>query len=280
MAKLVADCATKLDLESHKKLLSATQFDLEVLRTDFDNSLGVVNQLSNSQCSQSNRISALESSVAGKIDRSEVDHLQGLVAKVLLYDAFKTDTIESLQQLHVFRLSASARLGEHDAHLVGVDEEVRRLHESLALAATKRDTKALALELQAQEDMIRLCSSKDSVAKVTTCYQHEVAAHNYVGITLTGICICLCTQVESSVARTQKHVAHIDGQIRSIEVQAGLIAGELETKASLAALRECVTRRHYEQAVAALGAELELKCTQTSVSALQNHLQVLTYGGE
>lgn len=169
LAKLVSDCTTKLELESHKKLLSATQFDLEVLRTDFNNSLGVIDQLSNSQCSQSNRISALESSVAGKIDRSEVDHLQGLVAKVLLYDAFKTDTTESLHQLHAFRLSASDRLGEHDAHLEGVDEEVRRLHESLALTATKRDTKALALELQAQEDMIRLCSSKDSVLKVATC---------------------------------------------------------------------------------------------------------------
>lgn len=90
----------------------------------------------------------------------------------------------------------------------------------------------------------------------------------------------LLLQVESSVAQTQKHVANIDTQIRSIEVQAGLIVGELETKASLAALRECVTRRHYEQAVAALGAELELKCAQTTVSALQSHLQVSTYGGE
>ena len=81
-------------------------------------------------------------------------------------------------------------------------------------------------------------------------------------------------QVESSLAQTQRHVAHMDTQIHSIEVQAGLIVGELETKASLAALRECVTRRHYEQAVAALGAELELKCTHTTVSKLQSDLQV------
>lgn len=79
------------------------------------------------------------------------------------------------------------------------------------------------------------------------------------------------------MTQTQKHVAHIDTQIHSLEVQAGLIVGELETKASLAALRECVTRRHYEQAVAALGAELELKSAQTTVSVLQSELQVAAH---
>lgn len=84
-------------------------------------------------------------------------------------------------------------------------------------------------------------------------------------------------QVESSLTQTQKHVAHIDTKIYSLEVQAGVIVGELETKASLAALRECVTRRHYEQAVAALGAELELKSAQTTVSVLQSELQVAAH---
>ena len=169
LAKLLSECATKLELESHKKQLSATHFDLEVLRTDFNNSLGIVDQLSNSQCSQSNRISSLESSVAGKLDRSEADHLQSLVAKVLLYDAFKTDTTESLQALQAFRVDALKRLEEHDAQLQGVDEEVRHLREVLAMAATKRDTKALALELQAHEDLIRRCSSKDALLQVGGC---------------------------------------------------------------------------------------------------------------
>ena len=84
-------------------------------------------------------------------------------------------------------------------------------------------------------------------------------------------------QVESSLTQTQKHVAHTDTQIHNLEVQAGVIVGELETKASLAALRECVTRRHYEQAVAALGAELELKSAQTTVSVLQSELQVAAH---
>lgn len=166
----MSECATKLEFESHKKILSATQFDLEVLRADFNSSLGVVDQLSHSQLSQSNRISALESSVAGKIDRSEVDHLQSLVAKVLLYDAFKTDTTESLRQLHSFRVGALDRLGGIDGHVEGLVEELRRLHEAVALTASKRDVKALATELQIHEDLIRLCSSKEALLKVINRY--------------------------------------------------------------------------------------------------------------
>lgn len=155
-----------MELESQKKELSATQLDLAVLRKDFDISLGVVDQLSNSQCSQSHRISALECSVAGKLDRSEADHLQSLVAKVLLYDAFKTDTTDALKHLHAFRLSALDRLGGLDRHLEGVDEEVRSLQEGLALTASKRDVKALALELQVHDDLIRLCATKDALSQV------------------------------------------------------------------------------------------------------------------
>lgn len=166
LAKIVSECATKIELESHRKDLSATQYDLTVLRKDFDASLGVIDQLSNSQYSQSHRISALESSVAGKIDRSEVDHLQSLVAKVLLYDAFKTDTTDALKQLHFFRLSALDRLGGLDKHQEEVDEEVRALHEGLTLTASKRDVKALALELQAHEDLIRLKAAKDELSQV------------------------------------------------------------------------------------------------------------------
>lgn len=69
-------------------------------------------------------------------------------------------------------------------------------------------------------------------------------------------------------------MSRVDAQILSLDERAGQIVDELETKATLAALRECVTRRHYEQAVAALGAELELKCSQSTVSSLTCHVQV------
>lgn len=80
--------------------------------------------------------------------------------------------------------------------------------------------------------------------------------------------------MEADLRNTNNHITQSDAHILGLEEQAGQIISDLETKATLVALRECVTRRHYEQAVAALGAELELKCAQSTVSTLQNSVTV------
>lgn len=166
LAKLVSECATKLDLEVVRKDISGTQFDLQVLRKDFNTSLGVIDELSNSQYHQSNRISTLESSVAGKIDRSEVDHLQSLVAKVLLYDSFKTNTTVVLDQYQAFRDQTLGRLEGHDQHLAAADTELRLLGEGLSLTASKRDARALAQELQQHDELLKLCATKKELEEV------------------------------------------------------------------------------------------------------------------
>ena len=160
------ECATKLELADEKNELKATKEKLAVLRTDFDNSLGVVDQLSNSQLHQSNRIGVLESTVAGKLDRSECDHLQSLVAKVLFYDAFKADTTASLQELHAFRASTELRCTGYDSQLTSVEEELQLLSQGLSRAATKKELHLLAKELQVHEGKLTTCASKVSVAEV------------------------------------------------------------------------------------------------------------------
>lgn len=80
--------------------------------------------------------------------------------------------------------------------------------------------------------------------------------------------------MDDDLGRTKNRLQESNKHIHALEDQAAKILGELELKATLVALRECVTRRHYEQAVAALGAELELKCTHTTVTTLQTKHQV------
>lgn len=63
-------------------------------------------------------------------------------------------------------------------------------------------------------------------------------------------------------------------EIGRLQERAGELGTELGTKASLHALRECVTRRHYEQAVSALGAAVEHKAAQVSLDSVQSKLQV------
>ena len=65
-----------------------------------------------------------------------------------------------------------------------------------------------------------------------------------------------------------------DARIGALQASTAALGSELATKATVQAVRECVTRRHYEQAVAALGSELERRAPQTSVNSLDSQLQV------
>lgn len=164
--KLVNECATKLELEVQKKELSGVQFNLETLRVDFNHSLGVIDELSNSQCHQSNRITVLEGSVAGKLDRSECDHLQSLVAKVLLYDGFKTDTTEAVKQLQAFRSMSLNRYDTYDEHLCSLDGDLQQLQRALSLTATRKEVHQLGKEIVAVETRLDTCASADTVSQV------------------------------------------------------------------------------------------------------------------
>ncbi len=164
--KLVNECSTKLELEVQKKELSGVQFNLETLRVDFDHSLGVIDELSNSQHHQSNRIAVLEGSVAGKLDRSECDHLQSLVAKVLLYDGFKADTTEAVKQLQAFRSMSLGRYDAYDQHLGTVDEDLRQLHKALTLAATRKEVHQLGKEIVSIEHRLESCVGVNTVSQV------------------------------------------------------------------------------------------------------------------
>lgn len=140
--------------------------DLETLRVDFDHSLGVIDELSSSQCHQSNRISVLEGSVAGKLDRSECDHLQSLVAKVLLYDGFKTDTTEAVKKLQAFQSMSLNRYGAYDEHLGSVDADLQQVHRALSLTATRKEVHQLGKEIVTMGHRLDGCASVHTVSQV------------------------------------------------------------------------------------------------------------------
>lgn len=162
------ECATKVELEVQKKELSGVQFDLSELRGDYERSLGVLDNLSKSQYHQSERIGALESAVAGKIDRAECDHLQSLVAKVLLYDAFKADTIEALKRLHKFRDESLLRDEGFEGYLAALGRELKDAQSVLSRTATKKDTHQLAHELQDLERRLQEYARNDALSEVST----------------------------------------------------------------------------------------------------------------
>ncbi|KAJ1438781.1 hypothetical protein B484DRAFT_444391 [Ochromonadaceae sp. CCMP2298] len=246
LTELVHECATKLELDGTRKELAAARHDASVLRVDFEHSLAVVDQLSSAQLHQNNRTQTLESSVAGKIDRAECDHLQSLVSKVLLYDAFKSDTTQAMQELQHFRERSLQQYTQYEQQLSSLDAELQQAMLGLSRAATKKEAHALAKELQQHEQKLSQCATIADVQKI----RDDLGA---AGGGLQGA----------------------NQRITALEGQAGELQQGLGTKASLADLRQCVTRTHYEQAVQALGAELENRAPQSSMHRLDHTVQVL-----
>lgn len=127
----------------------------------------MIDGLSKSQFHQSERIGSLETSVAGKIDRSECDHLQSLVAKVLLYDSFKNDTVKTMDLLLNFRDDSLDRHNTIQSRLFEISEELRKVWVDLDHTATLDETKLLAQELNDLRKGIDNCATLELVSEVS-----------------------------------------------------------------------------------------------------------------
>ncbi len=78
-----------------------------------------------------------------------------------------------------------------------------------------------------------------------------------------------------AVLKTAQHgIAAAAANIVAIDASIADINEALVTKATVREVRECVTRRHYEQAVAALGADLDTRSTQQYADQLRDQLRV------
>jgi hypothetical protein len=73
--------------------------------------------------------------------------------------------------------------------------------------------------------------------------------------------------------RTDERLTSCDLEVKALQSTSTQLQSELTTKASVAAVRECVLRRHYQEAVSALGGELERKTAQSVTNALDARMQ-------
>lgn len=160
------DCVTKVEFDDHREVFSNMQKDLSFLRNDFTKSLEVSDQISKAQLHQSARITSVENSIAGKLDRSECDHLTSLVAKVSLYDAFKNESTLNISKLQQFQNDALDRFGTQDLHFMALDNAVDYLSVEVRAAATKNEFSILSEKTNQLTDSIKLFASKASLIEV------------------------------------------------------------------------------------------------------------------
>jgi hypothetical protein len=184
------------------------------------------------------RVTGIEGLVACKLDRSELGHIEALAARLQQHEDFKQLTSDSLIKLdksieHLITATngQTIRIKQTDNNLQGVLTEIRKL-------APKSETRALAKEIEVQAAATKLCAREDALNLLTS-------------------------QV------LEVNVKILEGKEHSVEIKkiATETVIEMTNKANVQDVRACVIRKHYDQAVTALGAAIDDK-------ARQEHLQI------
>jgi len=222
------------------------QFNLSELRNDFDTTLSVIDQLSNSQLHSNNRINNLETNIISKIDRSECDHLESLVAKVMLYDSFKANSIATLERLEKIQVSTINQHNIYDNEINNIYQQLQQAMYEITQSSTKYDTNHLKKQLSQHDDLIKDLASKTFVES-------------------------LQQQIQSITIKCLNNIS----EINKLDQRLTIVDDELIKKTPLVLLkRDYVTRIHYEQAFNTLSTEIEYRANQTTVVMIQNELKV------
>lgn len=246
LTKVITEFATKKDIEQQKQITMNIQLHLTELSNDFNISLNVIDQLSKSQLHCNNRINNLENNLVNKIDRSECDHLESLVAKVMLYDNFKVNSIIALERLDKFQSSTIIQNDSYNNKLKNIHEQLQQVTYDITQTSTKHDTDQLAEHLYQHDNLMKDFASK---LVVETLQQ----------------------QIQSITIKYMNNLTDIN----NLDKRLSTLDNELIKKASIATVRrDYVTRAHYEQALSTLSSEIEIRANQSTVVVIQNELKV------
>lgn len=246
LTKVITEYATKKDVEQQKEITMNIQLHVTELSNDFNISLNVIDQLSKSQLHCNHRINNLENNLINKIDRSECDHLESLVAKVMLYDNFKVNSIIALERLDKFQSSTIIQNDIYNNELKNIHEQLQQVTYDITQASTKYDTDQLTQHL----------------------YQHDNLMKDFASKTIVET---LQQQIQSITIKYMNNLTDIN----KLDKRISIIDNELIKKASIAILRrDYVTRTHYEQALSTLSTEIEFRANQSTVAVIQNELKV------
>ncbi|RYG98169.1 hypothetical protein EON65_51785 [archaeon] len=108
----------------------------------------VADELNQSHLLINQRLGTAESAITQKLDRSELMHLQALASKVSLYDDFRLNTLQCMEELYKAKSDLEGAVREHTGTIQNHTEEVQGLKALTHKLASKRDIHTLAREIE------------------------------------------------------------------------------------------------------------------------------------
>lgn len=132
------------------------------LQRNMEKSNTLLDQISRTQLNINNRLASIELSVTSKLDKSEFSNVEAAVAKLDLYEDFKSSTTVSIDKLFDFERNMEPIIRDHGSELKKVLKETTIIERELTKKSTKDELLALASEFR------KLLSTMDSFSPLST----------------------------------------------------------------------------------------------------------------
>jgi hypothetical protein len=246
LSQQVATCARTTDVESKLQELSNTTEDglLKVRTQSTPAELG--ESMRRSQIDMSTRITTSEALLSQKVDRSEVGQLTNLAVELESYSQFRIDTESTLRGQSEWNDNTSSIIATHKIDIDKATEDRNCIKNELSLKATIDGLEEVAAALRSVTGMTNLCAAKKTVNELYEIVRGE-----------------------------QLRASNNENVISSLKSQAMAADQIIATKASIEDNKKNVLRKHYDEAITALGNDLDTKATQKRLITTDNRVAIL-----
>lgn len=246
LSKQVEACARQSDVAANlKKLEEDTEAGLNRVRAQ-STPAELGETLRRAQKDTSTRVTTTEQTLAQKMDRSEVGNITSLAAALESYAQFRRVTESTLGEQSTINTQVSETLTAHSATLSTAAEERQVLRTQAKYFASLDAMEELAAALRSVTGMTNLCAAKKTVNEL-----HELVISEQHRSTRT----------EAYAAELQRRLDESDKAIA--------------TKASIEDNKKNVLRSHYNEAVQALGADIDTKASSDNLGKTDSRVAVL-----
>ncbi len=222
------------DLNSHLQNLKENTTSLEM-----------GNQLSQSQSELNNKVNILEQLSSCKVDKSEISQITALAKKLENFSEFSNQTTNSINKL------------ENDANLL--IEMSNKHKENIEQLQQQTNQNTLDIENCAKQNVADFL--KNEINNI-----NKLLEINYPNIENFNKLRNAVNNCENNNANQANLLKEIDNRLINVEE-------DMSNKASVADVKACVLRRHFEEIITVLGKDCDSKASQFSFNELENFVK-------
>jgi hypothetical protein len=162
----VADCVRSSDFSLAYTELTDLKASHKNTQKKLDTYATVTDELARALEALDIKASDLEAALNGKVDKSRLSHIEAMVKRLELFCDFKDSTEETLTQLLAFEQATTATLADHTARLDATDDTLSEVEARLRDAFTRREGRALKVEIDQHSEVIATLASMDKLQQV------------------------------------------------------------------------------------------------------------------